>query len=114
MRVHQLENELISLNSPKFETMNSFFTKFKNLIYQLKKCKAEKEDDHLILAILSKLSADYLVFVSTFQSVLTTPNWRMPTLDAFIESLTYEHDKLIQMVIIRSSRDHASKRMSLL
>ena len=29
----------------------------------------------------------------------------MPTLDAFIESLTYEHNKLIQMGIIRSSRD---------
>ena len=31
----------------------------------------------------------------------------MPTLDAFIESLTHEHDKLIQMGIIRSSRDQA-------
>ena len=33
MRVHQLENELISLNPSNFETMNEFFTKFKNLIY---------------------------------------------------------------------------------
>ena len=31
----------------------------------------------------------------------------MPTLDAFIESLTHEHDKLIQMGIIRSSIDQA-------
>ena len=31
----------------------------------------------------------------------------MPTLDDFIASLTYEHDKLIQMGIIRSSRDQA-------
>ena len=45
MRVHQLENELISLNPSNFETMNEFFTKFKNLLYQLKQCKAEKEDD---------------------------------------------------------------------
>ena len=128
MRVHQLENEPISLHPSNFETLNEFFTKFKNLIFQLKLCKVEKEDDQLILSILSKLSADYSVFVSTFQSVkLTTPNWRMPTLDAFIESLTYEHDKLIQMGIIRSSRDQAlvvggpkvvmingSKRMSLM
>ena len=97
MRVHQLESELLSLNPSKFKTMNEFFTKFKNLIYQLKQCKVEKEDDQLILAILSKLSADYSVFVSTFQSVrITTPNWKMPTLDSFIASLTYEHDKLIQ------------------
>ena len=38
---------------------------------------------------------------------LTTPNWRMPTLNSFIESLTQEHDKLIQMGIIQSSRDQA-------
>ena len=55
------------------------------------------------LSILLKLNANYLVFVSTFQIVrLTTPNWKIPTLDAFIQSLTYENDKLIQMGIIRS------------
>ena len=31
----------------------------------------------------------------------------MPTLKSFIESLTQEHDKLIQMGIIQSSRDQA-------
>ena len=31
----------------------------------------------------------------------------MPTLNAFIESLTNEHDKLAQMGIIRSSKDQA-------
>ena len=31
----------------------------------------------------------------------------MPTLNAFFESLTSEHDKLVQMGIIRSSRDQA-------
>ena len=38
---------------------------------------------------------------------LSTPNWKIPTLNSFIESLTQEHDKLIQMGIIRSSRDQA-------
>ena len=103
-----LENELISLHPANFETLNYFFTKFKNLVFQLKLCKVEKEDDQLILSILSKLGADYLVFVSKFHSVkLSTPNWKMPTLNSFIESLTQEHDKLIQMGIIRSSRDQA-------
>ena len=101
MRAHQLENEMISLHPSNFKTLNEFFMKFKNLIFQLKLCKVEKEDDQLILAILSKRSADYSVFVSTFQSAkLATPNWKMPTLDAFIASLTYEHDKVIQMGII--------------
>ena len=31
----------------------------------------------------------------------------MPSLNAFIESLTNEHDKLVQMGIIRSSKDQA-------
>ena len=75
-------------------------------MFQLKLCKVEKEDDQLILSIFSKLGVEYLVFVSTFHSMkLSTPNWKMPTLNSFIESLTQEHDKLIQMGIIRSSRD---------
>ena len=85
MRVHELENDLITLNPSNFKSLNQFFTKFKNLIYQLKQCKVEKDEDQLILAILTKLNADYSVFVSTFQTVrLTTPNWKIPTLNAFI------------------------------
>ena len=88
--------------------MNDFFTKFKQTVLLLKQCKVEKVDDQLMLAILSKLGVDYSVFVSTFHvGKLTTPRWKMPTLNAFIESLTSEHDKLVQMRIIRSSYDQA-------
>ena len=89
IRVYKLDNELISLHPFNFETLNDFFTKFKNQVFQLKLCKVEKEDDQLILAILSKIGADYSVFVSTFHFVkLSTPNWKMHTLESFIESLT--------------------------
>ena len=88
--------------------MNDFFTKFKHLVLQLKQCKVEKDDDQLILAILSKIGSDYSVFVSTSHTrKLTTMNWKIPTLNAFIESLTNEHDKLVHMGIIRSSKDQA-------
>ena len=81
MRVYQLENELMSLQPSNFETLNEFFTKFKNIVFLLKQCKVEKEDDQLILAILSKLGVDYSVFVSTFHArKLTTPGWKIPTL----------------------------------
>ena len=86
MRVHQLENELISLNPSDFGTMNEFFTKFKNLIFQLKQCKVEKEDDQLILAILSKLSAYYSVFVSTFQIVKLMDTCSSQYLEIFIST----------------------------
>ena len=86
----------------------TFFTKFKHIVLLLKQCNVEKEDDQLILSILSKLRADYLVFVSTFcAGKLTTPELKMPTLNAFIGSLTNEHDKLDQMGIIWSARDQA-------
>ena len=38
---------------------------------------------------------------------LTTPNWKMPSLDAFIKTLTNKHDKLTHMGILRSSKDQA-------
>ena len=60
--------------------MNDFFTKVKHLVLQLKQCKVEKEDNQLILAILSKLGPDYFVFVSSFHmGNLTTPNWKIPS-----------------------------------
>ena len=89
LRICQLENEMISLHLANFETLNDFFTKFKHLVFQLKLCKVEKEDDQLILDMLYKLGSDYSVFASTFHSVnLSTPNWKMPTLHSFIEFLT--------------------------
>ena len=57
----------MSLQPSNFETLNDFFTKFKHTVLLLKQCKVEKEDDQLILAILSKIKADYSVFVSTFR-----------------------------------------------
>ena len=96
LRVYQLKNELMSLQPSNFETLNEFFTRFKHTVLLLKQCKVENADDQLILAILSKLGADYLVFVSTFHAgKITTPGWKMTTLNSFIEYLTCEHDKLV-------------------
>ena len=86
----------MSLHPSNFDILNDIFTKFKHIVLLLKQCKVEKEDDQLILAILSKLGAHYSVFVFTFHAAkLTTPGWKMPSLNAFIESLTSEHDKLV-------------------
>ena len=62
MRIHQLENDLITLNPSNFESLNEFFSKFKNLIYQLKQCKVKKDEYQLILDIITKLNSDYSVF----------------------------------------------------
>ena len=108
LRVYQLENKSVSLQPSNFETLNDFFTKFKHIALLLKQFKVEKEDDQFILSILSKLGADYSLFVSTFYvGNITTPGCNIPSLNSFIESLTSKHDKLSQMGIIRSSHDQA-------
>ena len=68
MRVHQLENELISLSQSHYKTIQEFFTKFKSLVLRLKQCGIEKKKEHLILSILLKLGPKYFVFVSIFHS----------------------------------------------
>ena len=63
----------------------------------------------MVLSILSKLGPEYFVFVSMFHSVRLTSgkNWTMPTLDAFIQSLSREQDKLMSMGKIKGSKAHA-------
>jgi hypothetical protein len=64
---------------------------------------------HLILVILSKLGPEYLVFISTFHTTKLTSGttWKMPLLDAFIESLINEKDKLIKIIVLKKSKVHA-------
>ena len=108
MRGHHLENELISLSPAHYESIEDFFTKFKVLVLQLKKCGIEKKYDHIILSILSKLGPEYSVYVSTFHSSkLTTRNWKMPALEDSMEYLNQEQDKLIKMGTIIKSKDQA-------
>ena len=65
---HHLGNEMISLSSTHYDTIEDSFTKFKSLVLQLKQCGIEKKEDQLILSILSKLGPKFSVFVSTFHS----------------------------------------------
>ena len=61
-----------------------------------------------MISILSKLGSEYSVFVSTFHSGRASiRNWKMPSLDAFVESLIQEQDKLVQMGVIQTSKNQA-------
>jgi hypothetical protein len=85
MRVDQLENELISLSPIHFRNLEEFFTKFKSLLFELNARGVTKEEEQLILSILSKLGPEYFVFVSSFQaSKLTQEKWKMPPLNYLI------------------------------
>jgi hypothetical protein len=106
MRVHQLENELISLIPIHFRNLQELFTKFKSLLVELNACGVTKEEEQLILSILSKLGPEYSIFVSSFQaSKLTQEEWKMPPLNDFIAALTQEKANLVQMGAIKHSKN---------
>ena len=60
----------------------------------------------MVHTILSKICIELYVFVSTFHSVKFTSRatWKMPSLEDFIESLTQEKTKLINMGTIKGPR----------
>jgi hypothetical protein len=92
MRGHMLKVELLTLYPKSFENLQYFFTKYKDLLSQLKACGVDKykEEKQMVLTILSKLSPEFSVFVSTFHSVKISSGatWKMPSFEEFIESLT--------------------------
>jgi hypothetical protein len=65
---HMLEVELFTLDPKTFDNLQDVFTKYKDLLSQLKACGVDqfKEEKQLLLTILSKLGPEYSLFVSTF------------------------------------------------
>jgi hypothetical protein len=111
MRGHMFEVDLLTLDPKSFENIQDFFTKFKDSLSQLEACGVDKlkEEKKMVLTILSKLGPELSVFISTFHNVRFTSGaiWKMPSLEDFIESLTQEQTKLINMGAIKGPREHA-------
>jgi hypothetical protein len=56
MRGHMIEVELLTLDPKNFDNLYDFFTKYKDLLSQIKACGVDKyEDKQMVLTILSKL-----------------------------------------------------------
>jgi hypothetical protein len=72
MRGHMMEVELLTLDKKIFDNIQDLFTKFKDLLSQLKACGVDKykEEKQMVLNILSKLGPKFFVFISTFHSVI--------------------------------------------
>jgi hypothetical protein len=107
MRGHILEVEFLTLDPKTFGNLLYFFTKYKDLLSQLKACGVDKsEEKQMVLTILSKIGPEYSVFVSTFHLVrlASGDTWKMSSLEAFIKSLTQKQTKLINMGKMRGSR----------
>jgi hypothetical protein len=106
-----LEVKLLTLDPKSFENIQDFFTKFKDLLSQLKAYGVDKskEEKQIVLTILSKIGPKFSVFVSTFHTIRFAfrATWKMPSLEDFIESLTQEKNKLINMGATEGPRAHA-------
>jgi hypothetical protein len=78
---------------------------------QLKACGVDKskEEKQMVLTIISNLGPEFSVFVSTFHYVtfVSGATWKMPSLEDFIEALTQEKTKLINMGKIKGPKAHA-------
>ena len=66
-----LEVELLTLDPKRFDNIQDFFTKFKDLLSQLKACGVDKskEEKQMVLTILSKIGPKFSVFVSTLHFI---------------------------------------------
>jgi hypothetical protein len=70
MRGCMLEVDLLTLDPKIFESIQVLFTKFKDLLSQIKACGVDKskEEKQIVLTIPSKLHPKFFVFVSTFHT----------------------------------------------
>jgi hypothetical protein len=111
MRGHMLEVDLLTLDPKIFNNIQDFFTKFKDLLLQLKSCGVDKskEEKQMVFTILSKIGPKFSLFISTFHTIIFTSGatLNMPSLEDFIESLTQEKTKFINMGTIKGPRMHA-------
>jgi len=85
-----LEVEFLTLDPKSFDNIQYFFTKFKDLLSQLKACRVDKskEEKQRVLTILSNIGPKLFLFLSTFHTIRFTygATWKMPSLEDFIES----------------------------
>jgi hypothetical protein len=68
MRGNMLEVELLTLDPKSFDNLQDFFTKYKDLLSQLKACGVHKSKDEkqMVLTIISTLGPEFSMFISTF------------------------------------------------
>jgi hypothetical protein len=74
MRGHMIEVELRTMDPKIFENIQDFFTKFKDLLSQLKASGVDKlkEEKKMVLTIISKIGPEFSIFISTFHTIRFT------------------------------------------
>ena len=109
IRKFKLENELIGLNPCDFDNIQEFFSEFNSIILELSDCGITKDDEQLILSILSKLGPEYSIFLSIFYATMDALGsaYKTPSLDEFAANLTREQENLAHMGQLKPSKHQA-------
>jgi hypothetical protein len=106
-----LEVELNTLDPKSFYNIHDSFTKFKHLILSLGECGIDKstQEKQIILTTLAKTGLEYTIYVSNFPSgrCILGENWKIPMMAQFIESITQEKTKIINMGLMKYPKAHA-------
>ena len=80
-----LEVDLLTLDLKRFNNIQYFFTKFKDLLSQLKACGVDKSmvEKQIVLTILSNIVHEFSIFISTFHTIrfASGATWKMPSLE---------------------------------
>jgi len=87
----------MSLRPRNFETLQDYFSNFKNSLQPDKTCGIDRKDESIILSILWNLGPEYFVFIYSFHttSISMGKYWKISSMDDFIESLIHKKNKLI-------------------
>lgn len=107
IRGYQIDSDPTMLDPKKFDTIQDYATKEKELRAQLKDCGFDKKDTQLnIFNLMGKLPQEYATFVSSFQThrMITGSSYTMPTFDTSAKILMMEKAKLISMGILKTSK----------
>jgi 3-dehydroquinate synthase class II len=75
----------------------------------LGKLQSANKEKQIVITILSKIGLEFSIFVSKFCSsrFASRATWKMPSLEDFIESMTQEQTKLINMGKMKGSKAYA-------
>ena len=106
--VYKIEDELVSLDTKTFDSIQNFIIKVNELRMKLDDCGSPIKDDRLVYLIHNKLSSEYSTFVSSYNTSKTTlgSTYQKVSFDHYVELLDKEEKKLKSMGILNSPKSN--------
>ena len=106
---YTIEDNLLKLDPRNFDTIKDYLTQVDMYRAQLKDCGEPIKDGKLIKHVMTHLPPEYAVFVSSYNTHKSTMGsaYIKPSFEKFSKMLVLEHDNLVSMGILQSSKTKA-------